>query len=111
MSYRGSRVSPIEAAIRRAESEAEHQRRRQSQIEAMVADLDRQAAELEREIIAEQNRAGIHDPAHYAYPTYAKSAIIRRDSLRRSADELRAALYRTAFVSSETLDNQTRSAA
>ena len=26
----------------------------------------------------EQDRAGIHDPAHFAYPTYAKAAMQRR---------------------------------
>ena len=46
------------------------------------------AADLDREIAAEQERAGIHDPAHFAYPTYAKAAIVRRENLKRSADEL-----------------------
>jgi flagellar export protein FliJ len=47
------------------------------------------AGDLEREIRVEQDRAGIHDPAHFAYPTYAKAAIARRENLKRSADELR----------------------
>ncbi len=50
------------------------------------------AADLEREIRAEQDRAGIHDPGHYAYPTYAKAAMQRRENLKRSADELRVQL-------------------
>jgi flagellar export protein FliJ len=50
------------------------------------------AAELEREIKAEQDRAGIHDPAHFAYPTYAKAAMQRRDNLVRSGDELKVQL-------------------
>src|SRR4030067_249285 len=52
----------------------------------------RTAAELDREIKLEQPRAGIHDPAHFAYPTYAKAAIARRENLKRSADELKAQL-------------------
>jgi len=44
---------------------------------------------LEREIQNEQDRAGINDPSHFAYPTYAKAAIQRRENLTRSADELR----------------------
>ncbi len=63
-------------------------RRRVAQIETMIADFQRMAGELEREIAAEQQRAGIHDPAHFAYPTYAKAAIARRDNLKRSAGEL-----------------------
>ncbi len=63
-------------------------RRRVAQIETMIADFQRMAGELEREIAAEQQRAGIHDPSHFAYPTYAKAAIARRDNLKRSAGEL-----------------------
>jgi flagellar biosynthesis/type III secretory pathway ATPase len=43
----------------------------------MIADFQRMAVELEREIQTEQDRAGINDPAHFAYPTYAKAAIQR----------------------------------
>ena len=49
-------------------------------------------AELEREIKIEQDRAGIHDPAHFAYPTYAKAATARRENLKHSTDELRVQL-------------------
>jgi flagellar export protein FliJ len=58
----------------------------------MIAEFDRIAAELDREIKTEQERAGIHDPAHFAYPTYAKAAIGRRENLKRSAGELKAQL-------------------
>jgi flagellar export protein FliJ len=57
-------------------------------MEAMIADFQRMAADLEREILAEQERAGIHDPSHFAYPTYAKAAMGRRENLKRSIDEL-----------------------
>ena len=36
--------------------------------------------------------AGISDPAHFAYPTYAKAALGRRDNLRQSADNLQGQL-------------------
>ena len=58
----------------------------------MIAEFERMAGDLEREIKIEQDRAGIHDPAHFAYPTYAKAAIQRRENLKRSADELRVQL-------------------
>jgi len=61
-------------------------------MERTIADFDRVAADLDREILIEQERAGIYDPAHFAYPTYAKATILRRDNLKRSADELRAQL-------------------
>ena len=55
----------------------------------MIADFERMSTDLEREIQTEQERAGINDPTHFAYPTYAKAAIQRRENLTRSADELR----------------------
>jgi hypothetical protein len=61
-------------------------------MERLIADFDFIIANLDREILIEQERAGIHDPAHFAYPTYAKAAILRRDNLKRSADEFRAEL-------------------
>jgi flagellar export protein FliJ len=62
------------------------------QIEGMIAEFERMASDLEREIKLEQDRAGIHDPAHFAYPTYAKAAIQRRENLKRSSDELKGQL-------------------
>jgi flagellar export protein FliJ len=50
----------------------------------MIADFQRMTTELDREIQSEQERAGINDPSHFAYPTYAKAAIQRRENLQRS---------------------------
>jgi flagellar FliJ protein len=81
-----------ETLIRLKKFQVDEKRRKVSQIEAMIADFDRMAVDLEREITTEQERAGIHDPAHFAYPTYAKAAMVRRDNLKRSADELKGQL-------------------
>jgi len=78
-----------ETLIRLKKFQVDEKRRKVAQIEAMIAEFDRIAAELDREIKHEQDRAGIHDPAHFAYPTYAKAAIGRRENLKRSADELK----------------------
>ena len=77
-----------ETLIRLKKFQVDEKRRKVMQIEGMIAEFDRMATELEREIKTEQDRANIHDPAHFAYPTYAKAAIQRRDNLKRSADEL-----------------------
>jgi flagellar export protein FliJ len=74
--------------IRLRKFQVDEKRRRVAQIEAMIAEFDRMAVELEREIKTEQERAGIHDPSHFAYPTYAKAATQRRENLKRSAEEL-----------------------
>jgi flagellar export protein FliJ len=81
-----------ETLIRLKKFQVDDKRRRVAQIEGMIAEFDRMANDLEREIQVEQDRAGIHDPGHFAYPTYAKAAIVRRDNLKHSADELKVQL-------------------
>jgi flagellar protein FliJ len=81
-----------ETLIRLKRFQVDEKRRRVLQIEAMIADFGRMAGDLDREIAAEEHRAGISDPAHFAYPTYAKAAMQRRDNLRRSAEELQSQL-------------------
>jgi flagellar protein FliJ len=78
--------------IRLKKFQVDEKRRKVMQIESMIAEFERMATDLEREIKVEQDRAGIHDPSHFAYPTYAKAAIQRRENLKRSADELRTQL-------------------
>src|SRR4029450_7202381 len=81
-----------ETLIRLKKFQVDDKRRRVAQIEGMIAEFERIATELEREIRVEQERAGISDPSHFAYPTYAKAAIQRRENLKRSADELKVQL-------------------
>lgn len=81
-----------ETLIRLKRFQLDEKRRKVAQIETMMADFDRMAAELEREIAAEEQKAGISDPAHFAYPTYAKAAAQRRDNLRSSAEDLKTQL-------------------
>lgn len=78
--------------IRLKRFQVEERRRRVLQIETMSAEFTRMAAELDREIALEEKRSGITDPTHFAYPTYAKAAIARRDNLKRSRSELEGQL-------------------
>ncbi len=81
-----------ETLIRLRKFQVDEKRRRTAQIESMIAEFDRMSVDLEREIKTEQDRAGINDPAHFAYPTYAKAATQRRENLRRSIDDLKVQL-------------------
>lgn len=72
--------------------QVDEKRRKLSQIETMVAEFERMATELDREIASEESRAGIADRTHFAYPTYARAALQRRDNLMQSADEMRGQL-------------------
>ena len=78
--------------IRLKKFQVDERRRKVAQIETMIAEFERMATDLDREIKSEQERAGIHDPAHFAYPTYAKAAMQRKENLKRSADELKVQL-------------------
>ena len=94
-----------ETLVRLKKFQLDEKRRKVAQIETMIAEFDRVAGELEREIWIEQDRAGIHDPAHFAYPTYAKAAIARRENLRRSVGELRIQLEDAKSALGEAFDD------
>jgi flagellar protein FliJ len=81
-----------ETLIRLKKFQVDEKRRKVAQIEGMIAEFERMVGDLDREIKVEQERAGISDPGHFAYPTYAKAATQRRENLKRSADELKAQL-------------------
>ncbi|HWJ74718.1 MAG TPA: flagellar export protein FliJ [Kaistia sp.] len=81
-----------ESLIRLKRFQAEEKRRRVQQIELMIAEFERMARDLEDQIKIEQERSGIRDQSHFAYPTFAKAASQRRDNLRASAQELQVQL-------------------
>ena len=93
-----------ETLIRLKKFQVDEKRRRVAQIEGMIAEFERMATDLDREIESEQNRAGIHDPAHYAYPTYAKAAMQRRENLKTSALELKGQLDDAKAALQEAFD-------
>jgi flagellar FliJ protein len=79
---------------RRMDFESNRNRLRAHQIETMIAEFERVCIGLGHEIEAEEMRARIHDPEHFAYPTYAKAARERRARLQLSKDALRTELNR-----------------
>jgi flagellar protein FliJ len=81
-----------ETLIRLKRFQVDEKRRRVSQIEMMIAEFHRMAGDLDREIQTEEKRSGISDTAHFAYPTYARAAMTRRDNLIQSADNLKGQL-------------------
>jgi len=77
-----------DSLVRLKRFQLEEKRRRVRQIEMMVAEFTRMIGDLDREIANEERRAGIADPAHFAYPTYARATSVRRDNLKSSIGEL-----------------------
>ncbi|NDV88587.1 flagellar export protein FliJ [Aurantimonas aggregata] len=64
-------------------------RRQLEQLEMMMSEFARMAGELDHQINTEEKKAGISDVAHFAYPTFAKAARIRRDNLNNSVKDLK----------------------
>jgi flagellar protein FliJ len=87
--------------IRLKRFQVEEKRRRIRQIELMLAEFTRMSAELDREIANEEKRAGISDPHHFAYPTYARAASVRRDNLKSSIAELAAQIEEARLAQEE----------
>src|SRR4029079_19070040 len=81
-----------DAVIRLKRFEVEEKRRKVAEIEAMIGEFNHMAFAHARQIAIEQERAGITDVNHYAYPTFAKAAIQRRNNLTASAADLQARL-------------------
>lgn len=88
------------------EFEAFQFRREAIQIDTMIAELDRMCVDLGHQIEVEETRSRIHDPAHFAYPTYAKAAQERRVNIQRSKEALRAELDRLQQELNETTNQQ-----
>lgn len=77
-----------ESLVRLKQFQVNEKRRQLAQLDAMIAEFDRMANELELQIAAEEKKAGITDINHFAYPTFAKAARQRRDNLRDSQADL-----------------------
>src|SRR5271165_6248075 len=74
--------------------EYEEKRQQVNDLEMMIADFRRMANDLDQQIKIEQQTSGISDVNHFAYPTFARAAINRRDNLRSSVAELEKRLDR-----------------
>jgi|SRR5208337_2058141 len=74
--------------------EYDEKRQQVNDLEMMIADFRRMASDLDQQIKIEQQAAGVSDVNHYAYPTFARAAITRRDNLKSSVGELEKRLER-----------------
>ena len=72
--------------------EADEKARKVAELEHMIREFEGMASDLDRQVIAEEERTGVKDTAHFAYSTFARSASQRRDNLRASVARLRAKL-------------------
>ena len=94
-----------DSLVRLKRFQVEDKRRRLTQIEMMIAEFNRMAAELDREIGIEEQKSGVKDVTHYAYSTYARAARTRRDNLLHSADELQGQLEEARLLFDQATDD------
>jgi flagellar FliJ protein len=90
LEFKGMKLQDTMVRLKRFQ--VDEKRRRVAQIESMAAEFSKIARELDQEVALEEQRAGIFDASHFAYPTYARAARARRDNLHRSAEELMSQL-------------------
>jgi flagellar export protein FliJ len=97
--------SRSESLIRLKKFQVDEKRRQVVQIEMMVNDFQRMAAELDQQIEIEQTKTGISDVAHFAYSTFAKAALARRDNLLASAHDMREKLEAAQDALAEAIED------
>jgi hypothetical protein len=81
-------MKPRENLLRLKHFQVEDKTRQLTQIELMINEFTKMAEELDNQIRLEEERSGITDTSHFAYPTFAKAARQRRDNLMNSIREL-----------------------
>ncbi len=102
--------------IQRCSFEVDERRQTIADIETMTGEFQQMVVDLDRQIEFEQERSGVVDVNHCAYPTFAKAAIQRRDNLKNSVRELESKLEETRDHWAEACEklkkiDRTRSAA
>lgn len=81
-------MKPRESLQRARQFEVEEKRQQVADLESMINDFRRMAADLDQQIEAEHQKSGIRDVNHFAYPPFAKAARQRRDNLMTSVEDL-----------------------
>ena len=97
--------SRSESLIRLKKFQVDEKRRSVTQIEMMIADFERMAGELDQQIEIEQQKTGISDVAHFAYSTFAKAAMARRDNLLNSARDMKGTLESAQDALAEAVED------
>ena len=97
--------SRSESLIRLKKFQVDEKRRQVAQIEMMIADFERMASELDQQIEIEHTKTGISDVAHFAYSTFAKAALTRRDNLLNSANDMKGKLEAAQDALAEALED------
>lgn len=69
--------------------QVEDKTRQLAQIDMMIAEFEKMHGDLQAQINIEEEKAGITDTTHFAYPTFAKAARSRQENLDGSIRDLK----------------------
>lgn len=97
-----------DTALRLRRFEVDEKSRKAADLEQMIYEFEQMAADLDRQIRAEEDRTGVKDVSHFAYSTFAKSAAARRDNLLASVHELRIKLEAAQRERDEAMEELAR---
>ena len=78
-----------ENLLRLKHFQVEDKTRQLAQIDMMIAEFEKMYGDLQAQIEIEEQKAGITDPEHFAYPTFAKAALQRQQNLEGSIRDLK----------------------
>jgi multidrug resistance efflux pump len=79
-----------DSSVRMKRFEVAERTRKVADLEMMARDFEAMVTDLDRQITTEEERTGIRDRSHFAYSTFAKAAIQRRENLLASVAGARA---------------------
>lgn len=85
-----------DASLRLKRFDLDAKVRKVEALEQMIREFDNMAVDLERQVQVEEERTGIKDRNHFAYSTFARSALQRRGNLEASISDLRDKLAAAA---------------
>jgi hypothetical protein len=97
-----------EGLLRLKRYQVEEKKRQLAQIETMIGEFDKMSADLDSQIAFEEKKAGISDENHFAYPTFAKAAIQRRNNLHGSVSELKDQLAAAELSHNDAVEELTK---
>lgn len=78
-----------ESVLRLKRFQVQEKARQVAQIETMISQFQSMSEDLDAQIAYEEKKSGIDDIEHFAYPTFAKAARLRRENLATSIGDLR----------------------
>ena len=104
-------MKPRDSVLRLKRFEAVEKAKKVADLEAMIREFEQMAADLERQVVTEEDRTGVKDPSHFAYSTFAKAAAQRRQNLLTSVEDLKVKLAAAIVERDAAADNLSKAEA